>query len=182
MDLRSAILGLLDWKPFSGYDLKRIIAGSGLYYWSGNNNQIYKVLLELLSDGLVTVEVQQQQNLPNKKVYSINKAGRTVLRETLLQRPEVGEWPKSFLIQMAWAECLSNDEVLHLLDQYEEELIDRLNLLQGEAARRENSPQRTPREAYLWRRIADNFIASCQTELEWTRQTRQAINEGNYQD
>lgn len=59
MNLSSAILGLLDWKPFSGYDLKRIISGSDLYYWSGNNNQIYKVLLELWRERLVTFEVRQ---------------------------------------------------------------------------------------------------------------------------
>lgn len=182
MDLRSAILGLLSWKAFSGYDLKRIISGSGLYYWSGNNNQIYKVLLELQQNGLVTVEVLQQQSLPNKKIYTINDKGRAVLRENLLQRPEVSDWPKSFLIQMAWADGLSDEEVITLLEQYEEELAAQLALLQGEAARRVNNPQRTPREAYLWQRIADNFIETCQTELNWTRQTRQVIIEKKYQE
>lgn len=69
-----------------------------------------------------------------------------------------------------------------MLDKYEEELTARLGLFQGQAQRRENSPHRTPREAYLWRRIADNFIQTCQNELLWTRQTRQVISEGNYQD
>ena len=68
MDLRSAILGLLSWQPASGYDLKRIISDSDIFYWSGNNNQIYKSLLELLKEGLVTYQVQLQDSLPAKKI------------------------------------------------------------------------------------------------------------------
>ena len=45
MSIEYAILGLLSWKPFSGYDLKKIIAESEVYYWSGNNNQIYNSLV-----------------------------------------------------------------------------------------------------------------------------------------
>lgn len=178
MDLHSTILGLLSWKPFSGYDLKGIISDSNLFYWSGNNNQIYKVLLELQRDGLVSFEVQQQQSLPAKKIYTINERGRAALRQSLLQKPQVSDWPKSFLIQLAWSDCLTDDEVLDLLNFYEQELISHLSLLQGEAERRENSPHRTPREAYLWRRIADNFILATQTELQWTSETRKAISEG----
>jgi DNA-binding PadR family transcriptional regulator len=140
------------------------------------------VLLDLQRQGLVNVEVIQQVSLPAKKVYSINEGGRALLRENLLQKPELGGWPKSFLLQMAWAEELSDDEILGLLDQYAAELTDRLNLLQGEAQRRENSPHRSEREAYLWRRIADNFIESCRTELEWTSQTRLAVSTKNYRN
>ncbi|MBA3075528.1 MAG: PadR family transcriptional regulator, partial [Anaerolineae bacterium] len=71
MDLQSTILGLLSWKPFSGYDLKGIISESDLFYWSGNNNQIYKILLELQQAGLVTFEVHEQESLPAKKIYSV---------------------------------------------------------------------------------------------------------------
>ena len=69
------ILGLLSWKPSSGYDLKRIISDSDIFYWSGNNNQIYKSLLELQKEGLVTHQVQLQESLPAKKIYSITEKG-----------------------------------------------------------------------------------------------------------
>ena len=39
-----AILGLLSWKPLTGYDVKRVMQDSPFLYWSGNNNQIYKAL------------------------------------------------------------------------------------------------------------------------------------------
>ena len=47
MDVHTAILGWLSWKPASGYDLKRVFSDSEIFYWSGNNNQIYKALLQI---------------------------------------------------------------------------------------------------------------------------------------
>jgi DNA-binding PadR family transcriptional regulator len=62
LSIEYAILGLLSWKPFSGYDLKKIIAESDVYYWSGNNNQIYNRMVSLHKQGLVTQEVLPQSS------------------------------------------------------------------------------------------------------------------------
>jgi len=79
MTVKHAILGLLSWKPLTGYDLKRIFSDSSAFYWSGNNNQVYRTLLELFEEGLVAREVVQQENLPAKKIYSISEKGRQEL-------------------------------------------------------------------------------------------------------
>lgn len=180
MDLRAAILGLLSWRPASGYDLKRIISESDIFYWSGNNNQIYKSLLELQKEGLVTYQIQLQESLPAKKIYSITAQGLAALRQSLLAAPELPELHKSFLIQLAWAEMLAGEEILTLLGKYAAEITNRLRMVQIQAARPERSPDRSPRERYLWQRIAENLIAAYQTELDWVRQTQQELQEGKY--
>ncbi len=182
MDLRSAILGLLSWKPSSGYDLKGIISDSDVFYWSGNNNQIYKCLLELLHEGLVTYQVQLQESLPAKKIYSITDPGLSALRRSLLEAPEIPELHKSFLIQLAWAEILSDEEVLALLEKYADEIANRLRMYQAQAARSGGSPDRSKREKFLWKRIAENFSAAYQTELDWVHQTQQELREGKFSD
>jgi len=178
MDLRATLLGLLSWKPASGYDLKRSISASEIFYWSGNNNQIYKSLLELQQEGLVTCQVQVQQALPARKIYSITPQGLEVLRASLLVAPQIPEQHKDFLIQLAWAELLTDADVLALLDRYAEEVETRLRMLQEQAARPSTGPGRSPRERYLWRRIAENLIAACQAELDWVQQTRQEMQAG----
>ncbi|MFZ3110044.1 MAG: hypothetical protein WA234_05080 [Rectinemataceae bacterium] len=45
MSIRYAILGFLSWKPFAGYDLKKLLSNSLSFHWSGNNNQVYGTLL-----------------------------------------------------------------------------------------------------------------------------------------
>lgn len=179
MDLRSAILGVLNWKPSSGYDLKRIFSDSDVFYWSGNNNQIYKSLIELRQEGLVTSQVQHQESLPSKKIYSITDQGLSTLQQSLREDPEVPELRKSFLIQLAFAEVLSDEEILSLLEKYADEIASRLRMYEAQAAR-SSSPNRSKREKYLWRRIMENFIAAYQTELEWVRQTQQEFKEGKF--
>ena len=180
MDLRSTILGLLSWQPASGYDLKRIISASEIFYWSGNNNQIYKSLLELQKEGLVTCQVQLQDSLPAKKIYSITGQGLSALQRSLLADPQLPELHNSFLIQLAWAESLLDEEVLGLLEKYAEEINNRLQMLQELANRPRHNPDRSNREQYLWRRIAENLIGTYQTELDWVRQTQQELQEGKF--
>ncbi len=182
MHLRAAILGLLSWKPASGYDLKRVISDSEIFYWSGNNNQIYKSLVELQKEGLVSYQVQLQESLPAKKVYSITEQGRSALYESLLADPEVPEVHKSFLVQLAWAESLSDEEILSLLQQYEEEIANRLSMFLAQAARPGSGPSRSRREAYLWKRIAENLSSTYHAELDWVRQTRRELREGKFAD
>jgi len=182
MDLRSTILGLLNWKPLSGYDLKRIISDSDIFYWSGNNNQIYKTLLELEKEDLVSHQVQLQESLPAKKIYSITNKGMVALYQSLLAVPEPPELRKSFLVQLALAESLSDKEIRTLLEKYEEEIAYRLRMYQGQAVRLNNSPARSQREKYLWKRIAENLIESYQTELNWVLQTKQEFSEQKFLD
>ena len=177
MDLRSTLLGLLNWQPASGYDLKRIISNSEIFYWSGNNNQIYKSLLELQKEGLVTCQVQLQESLPARKIYSITAEGLDALRQSLLAAPAAPERHNSFLIQLAWAELLPDEAVLSLLEQYAQEVAVRLQMVQAQAARPGSRPDRSPRETYLWQRIAGNLVSSYQAELDWARQTEQARQE-----
>ncbi len=122
MNLRQTILGLLSWKSASGYDLKRIISESDVFYWSGNNNQIYKCLIELQNEGMVTCQTQLQTGLPNKKIYTITQQGLAELRDGLTQAVEQPALQKDILIHLAWAEMLADGEILLLLDNYEEEL------------------------------------------------------------
>ena len=50
MSIEHAILGLLSWRPMSGYDLKKIFEEASILYWSGNNNEIYRTLVKLHAD------------------------------------------------------------------------------------------------------------------------------------
>ena len=84
------ILGMLSWKPMTGYDMKRMMHDSPVMYWSGNNNQIYKALVQVLDMGYVTNELQYQESAPNKKVYSITDSGRAALEAWILEtEPEI---------------------------------------------------------------------------------------------
>jgi hypothetical protein len=130
--------------------------------------------------GLVSYQVQPQDSLPAKKIYSITEAGRLELRRRLLDEPELPELHKSFLIQMAWAESLSDEEILALLEKYAGEVADRLRVYRVLAGRPGSTPERSAREGYIWKRITENLAATYQAELDWALETLAALRQAKY--
>ena len=176
MSIKYAILGILSWKPSTGYDLKKIFEESSAMYWSGNNNQIYKTLVQLLKEGLVTNEVHHQESSPSKKVYNITSEGLAQLRQWTLSSPEAPELKKTFLIQLAWSDRLNADELDGILTGYENEVRMQLLMQQEKHRRGLYYPNRTPREIYLWNMINENIISSYESELDWVRKIRKELS------
>ncbi len=172
MSITYALLGFLSWHPFTGYDLKKLLSDSLAFYWTGNNAQIYRTLIELHREGLVTQEVQVQDKYPPRKVYTITPEGRAALREWVASAPEPPQLRNMFLVQLAWADCLDTEALDGLLAGYEHEVEMQL-LMRRELRRRGTvSPSRTPRETFLWKMIDENGIDACESELAWVRRVR----------
>lgn len=176
MSIKCAMLGFLSWMPMSGYDIKKLFVDSETLYWSGNNNQIYKTLVELHEEELVTKEVQYQEDHPPRKIYTITDKGRQVLKQWVLSKPELPQIKGSFLVQLAWADQLQTSELDGLLRQYEEEAQVELLMLRERQQRQPIAPNRTERETYLWRMITENRILFYENELNWVQQVRGKVN------
>ncbi|WP_227793528.1 PadR family transcriptional regulator [Paenibacillus guangzhouensis] len=175
MSIKHAILGILSWKPSTGYELKKIFEDSTTMYWSGNNNQIYKSLVQLLNEGLVTNEVQHQESSPSKKIYSITEEGLTSLREWVLTEPEAPEIKNNFLIQLAWADLLSDEELNELFSEYENKINLQIAYQKEKMRRGEHTPNRNPREVMLWNKISENLLSSYYNELNWVQDIRKEL-------
>lgn len=171
--IRYAILGLLSWQSLTGYDLKGIFRESLIMHWSGSNNQIYRTLLKLHEEGLVTREIEDRDSGPSRKIYTITANGENALRSWLLSPPELPEMKKEFLIRVAWADQLDDAELDNMLASYQEEVNLRW-IMQHEFMEREahKQPGRTAREQLLWESIHKNWIASYEGELKWVESLR----------
>ncbi len=181
MALKYAILGLLSWRAFSGYEMKKVLSDSTALYWSGNSNQVYPTLVQLHKDGLVTSEVRQQGNYPPGKVYSLTSNGRDELRKWVMAEPALPQIRNPFLTQLAWADQLDEADLTALLDRYEHELQMKL-LMQRELERREpEGPHRTPRETLLWKFITGHDACIYECELQWVARLRTALRVGPYE-
>lgn len=180
MTIDYAILGMLSWKPLTGYDMKRMIQDSPIMYWSGNNNQIYKSLVQLLEKGFVTNEVKYQESAPNKKIYSITDSGKAALKEWVLStEPEIPEIKKSFFIQLLWAGQLGTDEINELLSKYEEIINEHIAMQKEEKKRQKNFPNRSKQEQYIWEMVYDNLRMEYESEMQWIHQFREGLEQIN---
>jgi PadR family transcriptional regulator, regulatory protein AphA len=177
MSIKFAILGILSWKASTGYELKKIFEESSFLYWSGNNNQIYKALIQMQDEELVTSEVIHQDRSPSKKIYSITEEGLKELKEWVVSSPEAPEIKKTFLVQLAWSDMLNNQELNELLSKYENALKIELVIQQEKNRRALHSPNRSTRENFIWERISENIISTYNNELNWVYETRQKLFE-----
>lgn len=175
MSLTTALLGFINWKPFSGYELKKVISDSDLWYWSGNNNQIYTTLLELHRSGAISQEIIEQENLPAKKLYTITDKGKQLLQESLSDDPQIPEFKNGFLTQLAWADILPEDEFTSMLDAYQAELEAHVLLLEEKQRRQLLKPERSQKEAIIWKKIDENIPGYYKRELEWVIDLRNKL-------
>ena len=175
MTINDAILGILSWKPSTGYEIKKIFENSSFMYWSGNNNQIYRSLLQLQEDGFVSGEILHQGTAPSKKVYTITKNGLDELKKGVLSAPETPELKKDFLVQLAWSDQLTDEELNELLIKYENEIKIQCLLEQEKKRRGINAPKRNLRETIVWDKISENLISSYKNELNWVQSVRSEL-------
>ncbi|SDT18665.1 PadR family transcriptional regulator [Jiangella sp. DSM 45060] len=80
MSLRHALLATLTAQPMTGYELIKYFDGSIAYVWSAPHSQIYPELRRMERDGLIDADVVPRGDRAQKRVYSINDAGRAELR------------------------------------------------------------------------------------------------------
>lgn len=183
MTIDYALLGMLSWKPLSGYDMKKMVQDSPVMYWSGNNNQIYRSLDKLLKQGYVTNEIQYQNSAPDKKIYHLTDRGQAALMAWVTEsEPELPEFKKAFLIRLSWASGLPENQLLELLKQYEALILQQIAEHQEKTSDQKYFPNRTPVEKYLWECVHANILMNLETELSWVRSLEDRLPEFYVQD
>lgn len=78
-----ALLGLLSWKPMSGYDIKKIVDIGLSHFWNENYGQIYPTLDALVNEGLATKSKDKQSGKRKRNIYRITAAGVESFRKWL---------------------------------------------------------------------------------------------------
>lgn len=81
--LKHGILGLLNYKEMTGYEIMEVFRDSLNYFWDAKTSQIYRELQGLEQKEWVGKRVVLQSGKPDKNVYSITEAGREELLKWL---------------------------------------------------------------------------------------------------
>jgi DNA-binding PadR family transcriptional regulator len=180
MSLDYAILGFLNYHPYSGYDLKKIFDTSVRHFWPADQSQIYRTLARLANQGLLEVEKVPQEDRPDRKVYHITPAGRTALSEWLTGFPPIEEPRSASLIQVFFAGQLTDEQILAkfevfagimqtILSQYEQ-VPGQIEPFQQEIT--------SPREHFFWLLTLENGIGAMRANLAWAESIIERIKNG----
>lgn len=74
--LKYAILGLINRKPITGYDITKQFNSGLVEFWYAKHSQIYPELKKLTEEGLISYEIVIQGEKLEKKLYTITEKGR----------------------------------------------------------------------------------------------------------
>ena len=177
MSLEHAILGFLNYAPYSGYDLKKVFDTSVRHFWPADQSQIYRTLTRLVERGWAEVEVVEQEVRPDRKVYHITPAGREALH-IWLSGPVHSHEPRSAsLIQVFFAGQLSDEQLLAKFEQVASYSRQVLAAYQQIPAVIDSYAQdfASPRESFCWNLTLELGFKSIQAQLEWAESVIERI-------
>ncbi|MFM9445570.1 PadR family transcriptional regulator [Streptomyces acidiscabies] len=87
MALRNAVMAALLEGEASGYDLAKAFDASVANFWTCTPQQLYRELDRMETEGLVTGRVVEQRGRPDKRLFSLTRAGREAVRTYTGQPP-----------------------------------------------------------------------------------------------
>ncbi len=176
MSTRLIVLGLLQERPFHGYDLKRVMKERYMDEWANVAfGSIYFALGQMTAEGWIAAQpTERAGNRPSRTVYCITESGR---REFLRLLREC--WQDNRLTQHSIRVCLffmkhlPRDETIGYVRRRIQAVAQGLEHLEMVL---HSLPPQAPWEG---RCIADRDSRLLAAELEWTRGLLADIESGH---
>lgn len=115
--LKYAILGLLNQKSMTGYDLMQQFESALCEFWSAKHSQIYPELKKLNSEGMIEYKIEISGTVLEKKVYSITQEGREDFMKWLEKKDAIEATPKDiFRLRLFFSNRLEEEQRRQLLE------------------------------------------------------------------
>jgi DNA-binding PadR family transcriptional regulator len=162
-----ALLGLLQPKPASGYDLRRIFATTSMKTYSDSPGAIYPALQRLEKQGLIRGVIEDGAGLRRRQVFRLTPKGLAELQRWIklpITRDDLSSGLKTVMLRFAFSEsAVGAAGALELLKSMEIALAPHLREL------REKLEQIRPVATTSGRLALECGIRSYESLLQWTR-------------
>ena len=181
MSLENALLGLLDHRPMTGYDLKKILDHPMGFFWIAQMSQIYRELNKLEEKGLVKSEIIPQEKRPDRKVYQLTKEGHETFLNWLNKFPnQLSQTCRSqFLIRIFFSSKIKLDELAFEIKRYKKEIEEQLRYLnEVEQWIKDYSQEKKFKDdTFYWHLIVEKEYKSSVAGIEWADECLQLIEQ-----
>jgi len=133
MSLPHALLGLLNYRPATGYQLKKAFKESIYFFWNATLPQIYRTLKQMEEKGWLTAVIEHQEGKPSRKVYKLTGKGLKEFRRWLKEPSEVPQRKNPMMLKIFFGNQMDKDQLVshiqkmieyhsNLLKKYEKEV------------------------------------------------------------
>jgi len=122
-----ALLGLVQQKPVSGYDLRKIFTSTPMGTFSDSPGAIYPALERLEKRGLIRSVIEEGSGLRRRRLFHLTPAGTVALKQWLqkpITRGDVARRINEILLRFAFSDrVLGNAGAIALLQDLQQELV-----------------------------------------------------------
>jgi len=181
MSLGNALLGLLNYRPMTGYDLKKILDHPMGFFWIAQMSQIYRELNTLEEKELVKSEIVPQEKRPDRKVYHLTKEGRETFLSWINKFPDqLSQVCRSqFLMRIFFSSKIKLDEFAFEIKRYKKEMEEELSYLDKvEQWIKDYSREKKFKEdVFYWSLIVKKEYKSIAAGIEWADECLQLIEQ-----
>jgi DNA-binding PadR family transcriptional regulator len=170
MSLPHALLGLINYHPATGYDLKTRFKGSIHFFWNAALPQIYRTLNQMERQGWVKSIVEHQEGKPSRKVYQITKPGRDEFLRWLAEPAETPEPRLPMLVKVFFGNQQPREALAERIREWRTFHVKMLGQYEGEvppAIDRHSSMPGLSEEVPFWALTVDYGKRYARMTIEW---------------
>lgn len=180
MTLQHAVLGVLEARPMSGYELTRFFESTARWVWTAPQSQIYPLLRRLEADGLIVGEEQLRGEKLKRTSYSLTALGHANLVDWLGETHDEPNVRDPVLLKVLYFDMIEPDaaervlraHILELEGNIEQWSVHSARLLARDTpllrerlrSRPEHDHQRI---ATLKAHVFDFLVRSARLRIEW---------------
>lgn len=182
MPLSHALLGLINYRPSNGYQLKEMFKKSVHFFWNATLPQIYRTLAQMEAAGWVTSSMDHRDGKPSRRIYAITNAGKKELREWLAASPEASSPREIMMIKVFLASETDIDTFIQQIKRWRDHHIAVLKKYRQDVApmiEEKSSVKALADSAPYWRmtldfgiRRTEAAIAWCDATLKWAQRQK----------
>jgi DNA-binding PadR family transcriptional regulator len=132
MNAQDVILGMLQKRSYSGYELKHYFESVFSFFFDASFGTIYPTLSRMEQLGYITKESIQQDNRPNKNIYTITDRGQEQFRLYLSSGIEKQTFRSDLLMRLYFGEFVERDVVIKWLQDELQEREKKLAQLEAD--------------------------------------------------
>ncbi len=179
MSLSHTLLGLLSYKPMTGYEIKQLFDCSIQHFWNAHISQIYRELTRMDEKGWIVHHTQEQTSKPDKKIYSITDTGSAEFMKWLQDFPADFEKVErnEFLVRIFFASRIDKAALTYELKRYIRKAQEQLDKYKNIGTEIQTESENGEKDAFFWRMTLRRGILSTEAAIKWAEECLQLIEE-----
>jgi DNA-binding PadR family transcriptional regulator len=164
--LAYVVLGLLHRRARTGYDITCTVNRTVGYVWNASESQIYGVLKQLETAGLVETELIVQETRPNRRLARLSPAGEEAFAQWLASPLPERFTKDEFLARLFFMGHAEPEQRSEFLEQHRADLLRQRAYVEAAYEAFKDRPSRRP-DVLEWQLLTVEFtLARLNADLE----------------